>query len=205
MLPQGRARLKGGDRWRREALKARSALAVRMTAETPRRRSVRVRWAGSKDGAALKPLFHGGMREEGLAPRPGAWERTLKASRGKEAPFRFVVAEAGPHVVGCMSLHRFFSTYNGLPSMSVEDVFVDPRHRGHGIGAAMLGFAEDAALDLGAVRLELHVRRGNPAARLYRRLGFELVDYDWMQKRLLAEAVTERKRARRDSNPRSPA
>lgn len=176
-----------------------------MSRKARARETVRVRWAEARDGAALKPLFHGGMREEGLAPRPGAWERTLKALRRKDAGFRFVVAEHGSRLVGCMSLHRFFSTYNGLPSMSIEDVFVESGHRGQGIGAALLRFAEEAALDLGAVRLELHVRRGNRAARLYRRFGFERVDYDWMQKRLLAEAVMEQKRARRDSNPRSPA
>lgn len=140
------------------------------------------------------------MAEEGLTPRPGAWERTWREALDPEGSFRFVVAHLARRIVGCMSLHFHFSTYNGLPIASIEDVFVEESHRGAGIGRRLLEFAQERALDRKAARIELHVRHGNRAARLYARFGLEPVSYRWMQKRLTAESVIERPRPR----PRRP-
>ena len=49
---------------------------------------------------------------------------------------------------------------------------VDPRHRGQGIGTALLERFIAAAQGRGAVRLFLEMREGNPAESLYRRHGF---------------------------------
>jgi ribosomal-protein-alanine N-acetyltransferase len=52
---------------------------------------------------------------------------------------------------------------------------VDPRHRGRGIGTALLGRFVAAARERGAERLFLEMREGNPAESLYRRMGFAVV------------------------------
>jgi len=54
-------------------------------------------------------------------------------------------------------------------------IAVDPRHRGRGVGAALIErfFAEARAR--GAERLFLEMREGNPAETLYRRSGFAVV------------------------------
>ena len=49
---------------------------------------------------------------------------------------------------------------------------VDPRHRGQGIGTALLERFIAAARGRGAARLFLEMRDGNPAESLYRRHGF---------------------------------
>ena len=51
-------------------------------------------------------------------------------------------------------------------------IAVDPRHRGRGIGTALLERFIAAARARGAERLFLEMREGNPAASLYRRHGF---------------------------------
>jgi [ribosomal protein S18]-alanine N-acetyltransferase len=54
-------------------------------------------------------------------------------------------------------------------------IAVIPRHRGRGIGTALLeSFFSEARLR-GAARLFLEMREGNPAESLYRRHGFESV------------------------------
>ena len=54
-------------------------------------------------------------------------------------------------------------------------IAVDPRHRGRGIGTALLERFVAAARERGAERLFLEMRDGNPAERLYRAMGFEPV------------------------------
>ena len=51
-------------------------------------------------------------------------------------------------------------------------IAVDPRHRGRGIGTALLERFIAEAGARGAVRLFLEMREGNPADSLYRRHGF---------------------------------
>jgi ribosomal-protein-alanine N-acetyltransferase len=51
-------------------------------------------------------------------------------------------------------------------------IAVDPRHRGRGIGAALLERFVAAARSRGADRLFLEMREGNPAQSLYLRHGF---------------------------------
>lgn len=52
---------------------------------------------------------------------------------------------------------------------------VDPRHRGRGIGSALLTRFITEAGARGAARLFLEMREGNPAESLYRRHGFAIV------------------------------
>lgn len=48
-----------------------------------------------------------------------------------------------------------------------------PRHRGHGIGAALTRTAEAEAIGLGKTLVVLDTVAGNPAQKLYERLGYE--------------------------------
>jgi RimJ/RimL family protein N-acetyltransferase len=54
-------------------------------------------------------------------------------------------------------------------------VEVDTPHRSRGIGGGALVEAQDVARGLGGHRIELNVFDGNPALRLYERLGYALV------------------------------
>ncbi|HXX14390.1 MAG TPA: GNAT family N-acetyltransferase [Candidatus Eremiobacteraceae bacterium] len=54
----------------------------------------------------------------------------------------------------------------------IDELFVEPPHRGLGIGAQLLDLAERAACECGASVLHLEVTHGNPAIELYRRRGF---------------------------------
>lgn len=54
----------------------------------------------------------------------------------------------------------------------VDELFVEPVHRGKGIASQLLDLAESASLENGALTLHLEVTHGNPAIELYRRRGF---------------------------------
>lgn len=53
----------------------------------------------------------------------------------------------------------------------IVDIAIAPRYRGQGTGTALLAGVIAEASAAGKV-IELHVEAGNPALRLYRRLGF---------------------------------
>lgn len=61
----------------------------------------------------------------------------------------------------------------GAPSAIVEDVAVDPRHQGHGIGGAMMAFALDRAREQGCYKLMLSSNAKRERAHaFYESLGF---------------------------------
>ena len=66
----------------------------------------------------------------------------------------------------------------------IDEVFIDRRRRGQGLGAQALRLAEEAAREAGAKVLHLEVNRGNRAIELYRRSGFQDHDRYLMSKRL---------------------
>jgi GNAT superfamily N-acetyltransferase len=54
----------------------------------------------------------------------------------------------------------------------VDELFVEPTHRGQGIGTQLLDLAEFASREHGAQFLHLEVNHGNRAIKLYRRRDF---------------------------------
>jgi len=54
----------------------------------------------------------------------------------------------------------------------IDELFVEPGHRGQAIGTRLLDLAESASFEHGAQALHLEVNHGNRAVELYRRRGF---------------------------------
>jgi GNAT superfamily N-acetyltransferase len=54
----------------------------------------------------------------------------------------------------------------------VDELFVEPTHRGQGIATQLLNLAEISSLENGAQTLHLEVSHANSAIELYRRRGF---------------------------------
>jgi ribosomal protein S18 acetylase RimI-like enzyme len=54
----------------------------------------------------------------------------------------------------------------------IDELFVEPSHRGQGIGTRLLDLAESASREHGAQTLHLEVNHGNRAVELYRRRSF---------------------------------
>jgi GNAT superfamily N-acetyltransferase len=64
--------------------------------------------------------------------------------------------------------------HGGAPSAVVEDVCVDERRRGRGIGRAMMTFAMKRAREAGCYKLSLSSNQARAGAHaFYRALGFE--------------------------------
>jgi len=84
-----------------------------------------------------------------------------------------LAAETAGRVIGMCTGQLVISTAEGGPAVLVEDVVVDPRHRGRGIGRALMNGLVDWAGEQGATRLQLLADKNNPPAlAFYDRLGW---------------------------------
>lgn len=82
-----------------------------------------------------------------------------------------------------------FSTFLGRPGIYLEDLFVEPVHRGKGIGKALLIQVAQIAKERGCGRFEWAVLDWNESAiEFYRRLGANPLD-DWTIFRVTGEAL----------------
>ena len=95
-------------------------------------------------------------------------------------------------VVGMCTGQRLVSTASGGMSLHIEDVVVDRRHRGRGIGSALLMHVERWAVSNGFCRLQLNADRDNtPALDFYHGLGWEGSNLTWLRKHISAHPTPE--------------
>ena len=66
---------------------------------------------------------------------------------------------------------RRITGWNG-PVIFLQDLFVEPAYREHGLARALMARVASLARDLGSPIVELTVRADNPAQTFYLRTGF---------------------------------
>lgn len=82
-----------------------------------------------------------------------------------------------------------FSTFRGRAGLYLEDLFVEPEHRGKGIGKALLVYLAKLAVERGYGRVQWVVLDWNaPAIEFYRKLGAEAME-DWTVMLVAGEAL----------------
>lgn len=82
------------------------------------------------------------------------------------------VAMLDGEVVGFALWYVTFSTWKGLPGLWLEDLFVRPAARGHGLGKALLQTLAAVCVERGYPRFEWWVLDWNePSIGFYRSLG----------------------------------
>lgn len=95
------------------------------------------------------------------------------------------IAELDGSAVGFALWFRNFSTWLGQPGIYLEDLFVRPEAREHGLGKALLLTLVDIARERGYGRVEWSVLNWNePAIGFYRSLGATPND-EWTVWRLI--------------------
>src|SRR5579863_4679415 len=107
----------------------------------------------------------------------------LRDGFGPEAGFTAFVAESAggseyiiDHLIMGMATcsRRKITGWNG-PVIFLQDLFVEPSHREHGIARALMARVAAYASELGSPIVELTVRADNPAQQFYLRAGFQLL------------------------------
>jgi GNAT superfamily N-acetyltransferase len=83
-----------------------------------------------------------------------------------------------------------YSTFRAAPGIYLEDLYVLPERRGHGVGKALLKQLAKLAVERGCARLEWSVLDWNaPAIAFYKSLGAEPQD-EWTIFRVTGDALS---------------
>ncbi len=100
-----------------------------------------------------------------------------------------VVAEVGGQVVAFALFFTNFSTFLGQPGLYLEDLYVQPAHRGSGLGKALLQRLGGLAVERGCGRFEWSVLDWNEnAIRFYEKMGATVMP-DWRICRVTGAAL----------------
>lgn len=95
-----------------------------------------------------------------------------------------LMAERGGRAVGFALFFTTFSTFLCKPGLYLEDLFVEPAHRGAGIGKALLARLAALARERDCGRLEWRVLDWNePSIRFYESLGASIMK-EWLLVRM---------------------
>lgn len=100
-----------------------------------------------------------------------------------------LMAEADGRAVGFALFFTTFSTFLCKPGLYLEDLFVEPAHRGAGIGKALLRRLAALAVERGCGRFEWRVLDWNePSIRFYESLGAKLLP-EWELVRMTEKEI----------------
>lgn len=102
-----------------------------------------------------------------------------------------VVAEQGGELVAFALFFTNFSTFLGRPGLYLEDLYVQPAHRGSGLGKALLQHLAALAVQRGCGRFEWSVLDWNAhAIRFYEGMGATVMP-EWRICRVAGDALAK--------------
>ena len=117
---------------------------------------------------------------------------SLAATLFGDQPTAFCdLVEVDGEVVGMAIWFLNFSTWQAMYGIYLEDLFVQPSHRGQGFGHALLKHLAQTCVENGYGRFQWSVLDWNqPAIDFYTQLGAEAMD-EWTVYRVSGNALTE--------------
>ncbi len=147
-----------------------------------------IRPATSADCGELMRLIRELAEYEKLAHLVTGTEAMLReALFGARPASEALLVQRGGRAVGFALYFTSFSTFLCKPGLFLEDIFVEPAHRGAGIGKALLRRLAALAVERGCGRFEWHVLDWNePSIRFYESLGAKRLT-DWELVRMTAD------------------
>lgn len=136
-----------------------------------------IRPANAGDVAEILRLIRALAEYEKLAEQAVGTEARMRESLfGARPAAEALVAECNGRAVGFALFFTTFSTFLCKPGLYLEDLFVEPEHRGAGIGKALLRRLAGLAVERKCGRFEWRVLDWNePSIRFYESLGAKLM------------------------------
>lgn len=149
-----------------------------------------IRPAIQGDALLLRNLIHELAEFERLAHETIITEEdVLRDGFGARPRFRALIAEWEGNVAGYALFFEFYSSFQGRPGLFLEDIFVRPDFRKHGIGTELLARVAKLAYEEDYFCLRWEVLDWNKTAiEFYKNLGAEFLD-DWRAVCLIGDAL----------------
>ena len=136
-------------------------------------------------------LVRGLAEYEKLADKMVATEADFRTLMFGSAPrAHAILAEpAGQAPVGIALYYYTISSFSGRPGIFLKDLFVEPSHRGTGLGLALLGRLAAIAVEENCVSIDWRVLEWNtPAIDFYESLGATRMT-EWHVRQLNGDAL----------------
>jgi GNAT superfamily N-acetyltransferase len=140
------------------------------------------------------PVLHHLMRDfatfEKLEHRFKIAEAELHAALfGAKPVLESMLADVDGVTVGFALWYLTFGTFSGRYSLFVEDIYIEPAHRGRGVGLAMFRHMARIALERQCMDMAWNVLDWNtPAIEFYRRIGARPVR-GWIPQQISGDAL----------------
>jgi RimJ/RimL family protein N-acetyltransferase len=107
---------------------------------------------------------------------------------GPEKLFEAIILEYKNKSVGMALFYNRYSTWKGK-SLYLEDLYVQPEYRGHGLGLEAMKYLAQYAVETNCQRFEWQVLDWNePSIKFYESLGSDL-DGEWINCRLEGDKI----------------
>lgn len=151
----------------------------------------RIRCANKDDASGILNLIKGlALYEKEPDAVFCSEEDLVRDGFGDHPYFHVFLAETSEKKSIGFALYFFtWSTWKGGPTLFLEDLFVDPEYRGHGIGLALFKQVAQTAVARKCQRMEWSVLDWNHIARdFYHKLG-AFHNEGWLPYRLTGEAL----------------
>src|ERR1700674_312349 len=147
--------------------------------------SLRIAPATERDVAIILSFIRKLAEYEKLSHQVAATEELLRDTLfGERRVAEVLIAYLAYEPAGFALYFHNFSTFLGRPGIYLEDLFVEPAHRGKGIGKALLIEIAKIAVERGCGRFDWAVLDWNtPSIDFYKSLGAVSLD-DWTLFRL---------------------
>lgn len=155
-----------------------------------------IRKATAEDAATLLQLIQGIAEYERLSDSVRCTTDSLLQYGFSQRPFFEALLydmseEQGLRTVGFALYFFTYSTFTGKPTLYLEDLFVRPEYRGHGIGSKLFAELVRIANEVGCGRMEWSVLDWNePAINFYQKLGAVAMS-EWTVFRLDETALSQ--------------
>ena len=149
-----------------------------------------IRTGTEEDAPVIFSLIKELAEYEHLAHEVVASVDDIRRTLFGERPFaETLIGEYGGLPISFALFFYNFSTFIGKPGICLEDLYVQPEHRGKGFGSKMLAHIAALARERNCGRFEWSVLNWNtPAIRTYEKLGATPMK-DWILYRLSGETL----------------
>jgi GNAT superfamily N-acetyltransferase len=152
---------------------------------------VSLRSATAADVPQILAYIQGLADYEKLTHACVATEDSLRQTLFGPRPYAEVIlGEYDGEPAGFALFFHNYSTFRAAPGIYLEDLYVLPERRGHGVGKALLKQLAKLAVERGCARLEWSVLDWNaPSIAFYNSLGAEPQD-EWTIFRVTGDALS---------------
>jgi GNAT superfamily N-acetyltransferase len=149
-----------------------------------------IRPATIHDAPLLATLIHELAEFEHLGHEAGVTEHDIaRDGFGVTPKFRAVIAEWNGQTAGYAVFFEFYSTFQGRAGLYLDDIFIRPDFRKHGIGKALLAHVAGIAWKEHYFCMRWEVLDWNTQAiDFYKKLGAVFLD-EWKPACLIGDAL----------------